>query len=435
MYPDRLAYEKALEKRDEIYKKFNTSLEANQFMVDYYNKIATKKRHPNLVSKLDVKESQKWVQLTPYLISNGRRKLKCRKRLACRPTKVIEGYGPKSVGEMIEFGFGPFSNNDKDSQRYERLRLLLRMSYFKDAYKAKVRIFWHDAMYQLKNDDGNFGQKMSFFDQFGKMSEYQFRVVIYDSGGAADYKDPIEDNVESFLFHNIDASDDDEFDEEEETYQKEVEKKGKKTVIKPIEFEIENDGIFLASNSKPQVLRDDDNEIETRLPTKQEEELGGKLNGMLGKDFENGKFTNEITRRPRHFEDPDYVYFRGKWILSPLNYPYNSPEYAGWDFSDETLRGTVDTIDELTNEKQNKFFDVMEENFPKGVHVSQWKDAILNLVGAGFKKDNLRLYSPWGGVFLPEDGELDVEVSKIQKEVSMTEFKKARKILKYAKKI
>lgn len=419
-YPDRTAYVQALDYRDRIFGDHNrTSISANRLFKKIYQERATTRRNARqelIPSRLEIKERQRWVQLTPYLLSHGRRQIQCRRGAACRPTRRVPEYGPMTVREMLRVGFGPFqSEGALKTEVLRRLRLLLRMSYMKDAYRERMRVFWEKARFKL---DGA-GQQLDFHEQYGDISEGRFQVLLRDIDGAtgADYKDPTAADLEAFRLDEPDEG----FDaddippepdrrvlvedlEDQKSEDPEEDDEGMDDVIAaPITYG--PDGTY--RTTKPQVLRQN-NVVVTRLPTSEEKALGRQSSGMLGRVSKDGKFTNERARRPRLASDPDYVHFKGKWVLSPLNYPRNTPDNAPWGFMDPELRGTVESVKQLKD--RPAFVSLLGENFPKGVHVSLWDKALAVLEGGGCDPDDMRLYTPWGGVLTPLDTDEDVEV-------------------------
>ena len=408
--------------------------EANRYFKQIYEKLATKGRNPNVVSRLEVKDRQRWVQLTIYLKSHGRRGVKCRDGVACRPTRRAPGHGPMTVREMLRTGFGPFETRGAtNTELLARLRLLTRMSYMKDAYLGRMRVFWAEGRFRLDKA----GPLVDFHAQFGSMPEGEFRHLLRDTRAdtGADYRDPSAEDLGAFRLNEPDGAFDaedippeaddqpgegtDDQDTDSDKEQGPVDADRLDSESDDLDSESDADDLTVAPvlyasdmtprTTKPQVLRRD-NLIVTRVPTDDERALGRESKGMLGQVTEEGKFTKERARRPRLEEDPDYVHFRGKWVLSPLRYPLNQPSNAPWDFLDPTLGGNVESVKELGSKERSRMHTLLGRTFEEGVRVSQWNDALRVLEGAGFVRADMRLYTPWGGVLTPFDSAQDVEV-------------------------
>jgi len=465
-FPDMTAYVKASEMRDKKFKNENArNVAANRYFKKMYDELATVRRDPKIVSHLDVKDQQKWVQLKPYLLSHGQRRVRCKSGFGCRPTKKVPGYGPRTIIDLLQKGFGPHRKNPAiGDEMLKRLKLLLRMSYVKDAYQKRVRMYWDLARYKLDDDK----EWIHFNDEFGSMNEAQFREILFEMNPkmGRDYTDPTQEDADIFTnFENseVDADDipmegpgrdetvdaetlppvddtdeEDEEDQDEENEEDQDEKdqdeEAEENVPEPLEYTSEGE---VKEGTKPQVLRRD-GVIVTRSPTQEEIDMteGMKGVGMVGKLFKDGKFVNEMGKRLRLKEDPDYVHFRGKWVLSPVNYPKNNPEHAPWNFLDKELRGEHQSVklNEMSQEERVKFRTALDEDFPDGIHVSRWQDAVAILKGKGYAAEDLRLYTPWGGVLTAGDTDLDVEVRGDGDDLTLVEMKKAARETKEKKK-
>jgi hypothetical protein len=456
-FPDMAAYIKASQMRDEAFEEGQSgNLVANRFFKKKYDELATVERDKKLVSKLDVKDKQKWVQLKPYLLSHGQRRMRCSKGLSCRPTKKVPGYGPKTIAELLQEGFGPHQKNPPiGDEILKRLKLLLRMAYVKDAYRGRARMYWEVARYKLRGSP----EWIHFDKKFGAMNQQQFVEAVdqIDNRMGRDYKDPTQEDADifaKFIDGDVDAeempmegperpeaidsddllpmddpeddpedepeddaednAEDDAEDDETDAPQTPEEPAKSKEPEEPKEPPLEyTAGGETTSGVKPQVLRRDGG-IVTRSPTKAEFELANSMDGvgMVGRLFENGKFGNKMGKRARMRDDPDYVHFRGKWVLSPAKYPKNNAKFAPWNFLDRTLLGEHQTVKlhEMSPEERVKFRTALDSQFPDGIHVSQWQDAVSILKGKGYAAEDLRLHTPWGGVLTAQDTELDVEV-------------------------
>lgn len=451
-FPDMTAYVKAAAMRDKKFTSENSrNVAANRYFKKVYDELATVRRDPKIVSHLDVKDQQKWVQLKPYLISHGKRRVRCKSGLGCRPTKKVPGYGPRTIVDLLQKGFGPHRKNPAiGDEMLKRLQLLLRMSYVKDAYQKRVRMYWDLARYKLDDDK----EWIHFDDKFGSMNAAQFRAVLFEINPkmGRDYKDPTQEHAD--IFTNFDDSEvdadeipmegpgrteevdadtlppvDDTDDEEDEEPDEDQDQDEDEEPDEPEPLQYTSEG-EIKEGTKPQVLRRD-GVIVTRSPTQEEIDLaeGMKGVGMVGKLFKDGKFVNEMGKRARFKEDPDYVHFRGKWVLSPVNYPKNNPEHAPWNFLDKELRGEHQSvkIKDMSQEERVKFRTALDDEYPNGIHVSQWQDAVAILKGKGHAAEDLRLHTPWGGVLTAGDTDLDVEVRGDGDDLTTEEIEKSAK--------
>jgi hypothetical protein len=303
--------------------------------------------------------TQQWVQLTPYLQSAGSVAQACGKKgLACRPLRKVDGRGPATVRELIEGKLGPFTQT---SSKAQKLKLLLRMSQFKDVHKTNVRVMWKTAQYRFANRNNQARTTWrDFHAQYGTMTSAQFGAVLAAVDSKSTYQDPKANTVQQLLRAPIPAN---------------TSNVRTQLVSRlPIRFTPNAQGTLLPVPRKAQVFRDQNGKVVTRAATAAEIRDGKRVHAK----------SLTLTLLPRMQTDPDYVAYKGKWVLWPLN-------------------GRMDPMAE--GEVVGHALDLQKAKdvFAGGVHVQNWKQYLQTVRNNQIPTDAMRLYTPWGGILHPQD--------------------------------
>jgi hypothetical protein len=144
-------------------------------------------------SRLVTRRDQQWLSLTPYL--QDKTKKSCKNNTSCRPTQKVGGRGPQTVAQLLRGEFEmpvrvwiiknvrkQLRGENKElnpanvlaKQQHVSLVLLTRMSFFKDAYKTGVTMYWDRARYKITGDV----KTSPFYGKYTDMDEKEYRAHL-----------------------------------------------------------------------------------------------------------------------------------------------------------------------------------------------------------------------------------------------------------------
>lgn len=345
-------------------------------------------------SSLDLQKQQRWVQLSPYLVSGLTNEILCsskqyKRNKACRPTVAVAGYGPKTVRQLLQGQFHEASTvqdwlneTAKDSTEHDKtwhenwlkLRLLTRMSFMKDALEQNVTMYWDKARFKIK------GEKVKDF------------IEEYMNKGPEEFISFLKENDEEVAeaFTEIQYDDD-------EMMEKVFNEEG--NVV------IDEEGIDIPEEDSPY---DDDPEPKTQNPI---EYVNGRPN-MFKSQVMLTKYNNPVSRMPtvderanegKNADDNDYTWNddRQKWLLLP-----DASEVEVMDTGVGNIVNELVKYDQYAD-MQTKM-DELNNDFGSQFSVDKWEEFKTKALERGFKKDEIEFVGDWGGTLRFQDTKDDI---------------------------